>query len=76
MFKRPDRRLSLLQEKAQQIVQEIADRLNLQELLQTNLQTNLLLLLLKYAESPTFEQFQLEYQELLLQRHEEYAFLK
>ena len=66
----------LLREKAQQIVQEIADRLNLQELLQTNLQTNLLLLLLKYAESPALsEQFQLEYQELLLQRHEEYAFL-
>lgn len=66
----------LLRESAQQIVQEIADMLNLQDLLQTNLQTNLLLLLLKYAESPALsEQFQLEYQELLLQRHEEYTFL-
>ncbi|WP_251867168.1 helix-turn-helix domain-containing protein [Enterococcus malodoratus] len=66
----------LLREKAQQTVQEIAEELHLESLLQTNLSTNLLLLLLKYAESPALsKQFQLEYQELLLQRNEKYAVL-
>ncbi|MGG5370360.1 helix-turn-helix domain-containing protein [Enterococcus sp. AZ196] len=66
----------LLREKAQQTVQAIADELHLQALLQSNLPTNLLLLLLKYAESPALsKQFQLEYQELLVQRNESYAIL-
>lgn len=67
---------SELREKAEQTVQEIADELTLKSLLQTNLSTNILLLLLKYAESPTLSrQFQLEYQELLVQRNEEYTIL-
>lgn len=65
-----------LREKSQQTVQEIADDLSLQALLQTNLPVNILLLLLKYAESPTLsKQFQLEYQELLVQRNQEYTVL-
>ncbi|MDU5333735.1 helix-turn-helix domain-containing protein [Enterococcus sp.] len=65
-----------LREKAQQTVQEIADDLSLQVLLQTNLPINILLLLLKYAESPTLsKQFQLEYQELLVQRNQDYTIL-
>ncbi|MBM7712369.1 helix-turn-helix domain-containing protein [Enterococcus xiangfangensis] len=67
---------SFLREKAQHAVQKIADELSLQALNQTNLATNLLLLLLKYAESPALsKQFQLEYQEILLQRNEEYTVL-
>lgn len=66
----------LLQEKAQQTVEDIAKEMGLQLLLQTNLATNLLLLLLKYAESPALsKQFQLEYQELLLKKNEEYTIL-
>ncbi|MGM0165386.1 hypothetical protein IGI39_000328 [Enterococcus sp. AZ135] len=66
----------LLQKKTQQTVQEIADELHLPALPQTTLPANLLLLVLKYAESPALsKQFQLEYQELLLQRNEEYAVL-
>lgn len=66
----------LLQEKAQQTVEDIAQEMGLQLLLQTNLATNLLLLLLKYAESPALsKQFQLEYQELLLKKNEEYTIL-
>ena len=66
----------LLRKKAQQTIQEIAGELLLPSLLQTNLLTNILLLLLKYAESPALsKQFQLEYQELLLQRNETYAIL-
>lgn len=65
-----------LYEKAQQTVLEIANELTLKSLIQTNLSTNLLLLLLKYAESPTLsKQFQLEYQELLGERNEEYTVL-
>lgn len=66
----------LLLNKVQQTVQEIADELQLPDLSQTSLSTNLLLLVLKYVESPALsEQFQLEYQELLLQRREEYTIL-
>ena len=66
----------LLKKNIQQIVREIADELQLQALPQTNLPTNLLLLLLKYAESPALsKQFQLEYQELLLERNEIYPIL-
>lgn len=66
----------LLRKNAQEAVQEIADALHLQALLQTNLATNIVLLLLKYAESPVLsKQFQLEYQELLLQRNDQYAIL-
>lgn len=66
----------MLRKNAQEAVQEIADALHLQALLQTNLATNIVLLLLKYAESPVLsKQFQLEYQELLLQRNDQYAIL-
>lgn len=66
----------LLQKKTQQTVQAIANELHLPALPQTTLPANLLLLVLKYAESPALsKQFQLEYQELLLQRNEEYAVL-
>ncbi len=65
-----------LLEHAQQTVQEIADELQLPQLLTTNLTENLLLLLLKYAESPALsQQFQLEYQELLIQHNEGYPSL-
>lgn len=61
---------------AQQIVLEIAAELPSKTLLQTNLSTNLLLLLLKYAESPNLsQQFQLEYQDLLVQRKADYPLL-
>ncbi|MBU5359797.1 helix-turn-helix domain-containing protein [Enterococcus raffinosus] len=66
----------LLLTKVQQTVQEIADELALPTLPQTNLATNLVLLVLKYLESPALsEQFQLEYQELLHQRNEKYTLL-
>lgn len=66
----------LLREKAQQTVQEIAEVLTLHSLTQSNLAMNLQILLLKYAESPTLsKQFQFEYQELLVQRNEDYAIL-
>ncbi|MDU6522831.1 MAG: helix-turn-helix domain-containing protein [Enterococcus sp.] len=65
-----------LLEQAQRTVQEIANELQLPQLLTTNLTENLLLLLLKYAESPALsQQFQLEYQELLIQHNEGYPSL-
>lgn len=66
-----------LLEKAQETVQKLAEKLNLPKLHETHLKCNLLILLLKYAESPSLsEQFQLEYQELLIQQNEAYPIVQ
>lgn len=67
---------SQLLNQAKQTVQDIADELHLPQLTATSLTENLLLLLLKYAESPALsKQFQLEYHELINQHKEEHRFL-
>ncbi|KAF1299993.1 hypothetical protein BAU16_13285 [Enterococcus sp. JM9B] len=67
---------SLLQE-IQKFIVTFADEIKRPALTETSLAINLLVLLLKYVESPVLsEQFQLEYQELLSERYDRYMNLQ
>ena len=60
---------SQLRKSLQQFVTNLSTEEARYDLIQTNLLDNLLLLFIKYTESPTLsEQFQLEYQELMTEQ--------